>query len=69
MVVFDEPRAENIIRAVRPDVLVKGEDWQGKVVDGSEFVQSYGGRVVLAHLLEGRATSQTIDLLRRGNAK
>ena len=69
VVVFDEPRAENIIRAVRPDVLVKGEDWQGKVVDGSEFVQSYGGRVVLAHLLEGRATSQTIDLLRRGNAK
>jgi len=68
VVVFDDPRAEGIIRAVRPDVLVKGEDWQGKVVDGSEFVQSYGGRVVLARLLEGRGTSQTIDLLRRGKA-
>jgi D-beta-D-heptose 7-phosphate kinase/D-beta-D-heptose 1-phosphate adenosyltransferase len=68
VVVFDEPRAENIIRAVRPDVLVKGEDWQGKVVDGSEFVQSYRGRVVLARLLEGRATSQTIDRLCQGKA-
>jgi D-beta-D-heptose 7-phosphate kinase / D-beta-D-heptose 1-phosphate adenosyltransferase len=69
VVVFDETRAENIIRAVRPDVLIKGEDWQGKVVDGSDFVQSYGGRVVLARLLEGRATTQTIELLRRGKAQ
>jgi D-beta-D-heptose 7-phosphate kinase/D-beta-D-heptose 1-phosphate adenosyltransferase len=69
VVIFDEVRAENIIRAVRPDVLVKGEDWQGKVVDGSEFVQSYGGRVILAKLLEGRATSGTIQRLRNAQAQ
>jgi bifunctional ADP-heptose synthase (sugar kinase/adenylyltransferase) len=66
VVVFHEPRAENIIRAVRPDILVKGEDWQGKPVDGAEFVQSCGGDVVFAKLLEGRATSGTIERLRRG---
>ena len=43
VVVIDDPRAENIIRAVRPDVLVKGQDWEGKVVDGGEFVNSYAG--------------------------
>lgn len=64
VVVFDDPRAENIIRTVRPDVLVKGQDWEGKVVDGSDFVQSYGGKVVLARLLEGRATTRTIERLR-----
>ncbi len=64
VVEFDDPRAENIIRAVRPDVLVKGQDWEGKVVDGSEFVSSYGGKVVLARLLEGRATTRTIERLR-----
>jgi D-beta-D-heptose 7-phosphate kinase / D-beta-D-heptose 1-phosphate adenosyltransferase len=49
---------------VRPDVLIKGEDWRGKTVDGADFVQSYGGRVVLAHLLKGRGTSETIQRLR-----
>jgi D-beta-D-heptose 7-phosphate kinase/D-beta-D-heptose 1-phosphate adenosyltransferase len=36
VVIFDDPRAEKIIRAVRPDILVKGEDWQGKTIDGSK---------------------------------
>jgi D-beta-D-heptose 7-phosphate kinase / D-beta-D-heptose 1-phosphate adenosyltransferase len=68
VVLFNEPRAENIIRTIRPDILVKGQDWQGKTVDGGDFVQSYGGRVVLAPLLEGRATTQTIARLRSGEA-
>ncbi|HEV3114076.1 MAG TPA: adenylyltransferase/cytidyltransferase family protein, partial [Candidatus Binataceae bacterium] len=65
VVIFDDPRAEQIIHAVRPDILVKGEDWQGKTVDGADFIQSYGGKVVFAKLLEGRATSVTIERLRR----
>jgi D-beta-D-heptose 7-phosphate kinase / D-beta-D-heptose 1-phosphate adenosyltransferase len=64
VVIFGETRAENIIRAVRPDVLIKGDDWRGKTVDGADFVQSYGGRVVLAKLLKGRGTSETIQRLR-----
>ncbi len=66
VVIFDDPRAENIIRTVRPDVLIKGEDWQGKIVDGAEFVESYGGKVVFAKLLEGRGTTDTIQRV-RGN--
>ena len=61
VVTFDEPHANDIIRSVRPDVLVKGADWHGKIVDGQELIQSYGGKVVLAPLLEGRATTRTID--------
>ncbi|MGH7813166.1 MAG: PfkB family carbohydrate kinase [Candidatus Binataceae bacterium] len=64
--VFDEARAERIIRAVKPDVLVKGEDWRGKRVDGQAFVESRGGRVALAPLLGGRATSATIAKIRAG---
>ncbi|MGH7864454.1 MAG: PfkB family carbohydrate kinase [Candidatus Binataceae bacterium] len=64
VVIFDDARAEKIIRAVRPDVLVKGEDWRGKRIDGKEFVESRGGRVVLAPLLRGRSTSRTIARLR-----
>jgi len=61
VVVFDETRAEKIIRAVKPDVLIKGEDWRGKPLDGQAFVESRGGRVALAPLLGGRSTSATID--------
>jgi D-beta-D-heptose 7-phosphate kinase/D-beta-D-heptose 1-phosphate adenosyltransferase len=63
VVVFDDTRAEAIVRAVKPNVLVKGEDWRGKTVDGGTFVKSYGGKVVLAPLLDGRSTTQTISRL------
>jgi D-beta-D-heptose 7-phosphate kinase/D-beta-D-heptose 1-phosphate adenosyltransferase len=65
VVVFDDERAEKIIRAVSPDILVKGEDWRGKTVDGGKFVESRGGRVVLAPLLDGKGTTQTIERLRK----
>ena len=64
VVVFDETRAERIIRAVRPEVLVKGEDWRDKTVDGQTFVEARGGRVALAPLLSGHSTSRTIERLR-----
>ena len=43
--VFEDRGPKRIVRAVKPDVLVKGEDWRGKTVDGGEFVESHGGRV------------------------
>jgi D-beta-D-heptose 7-phosphate kinase/D-beta-D-heptose 1-phosphate adenosyltransferase len=46
---------------LRPDVLVKGQDWAGKGVVGAEFVESYGGRVVLVPLVEGLSTTNTIE--------
>jgi D-beta-D-heptose 7-phosphate kinase/D-beta-D-heptose 1-phosphate adenosyltransferase len=64
VVIFDETRAERIVRAVRPDVLVKGEDYHGQTVDGQAFVESYGGRVALAPLLGGHGTTQTLERVR-----
>jgi D-beta-D-heptose 7-phosphate kinase/D-beta-D-heptose 1-phosphate adenosyltransferase len=68
VVVFDDPRAEGIIRELRPDVLVKGADWRGQPVDGQEFVESNGGQVLLAPLLEGYSTTSTIARLRATGA-
>ncbi|HXW84017.1 MAG TPA: PfkB family carbohydrate kinase, partial [Candidatus Binataceae bacterium] len=64
VVIFDEVRAEKIIRRVKPDVLIKGEDWRGKTVDGREFVEARGGKVVLAPLLAGKSTSATLKQIR-----
>jgi D-beta-D-heptose 7-phosphate kinase/D-beta-D-heptose 1-phosphate adenosyltransferase len=64
IVIFDEPTPERLIRAVRPDALVKGEDWRKKGVVGREFVESYGGRVVLAPLIQGLSTTALVDRIR-----
>lgn len=57
---FDEPSVLNLIKKVRPDVLVKGEDWAVKGVVGREFVESYGGKVTLAPLVNGKSSTATI---------
>jgi D-beta-D-heptose 7-phosphate kinase/D-beta-D-heptose 1-phosphate adenosyltransferase len=60
IVLFDESTPANLVEEVRPDVLVKGEDWREKGVVGRDFVESYGGRVVLAKIVKGHSTSDII---------
>ncbi|MEY8481197.1 D-glycero-beta-D-manno-heptose 1-phosphate adenylyltransferase [Lachnospiraceae bacterium 48-21] len=64
VVVFDEDTPENLIHAVKPDVLVKGGDYEDKAVAGADFVKENGGKVVLIPLLEGRSTTNMIDKVR-----
>ena len=62
--VFDEDTPEELLRALRPDLLVKGADYAVANVVGAEFVASYGGRVLLAELLDGHSTTATLGRLR-----
>jgi len=62
--VFDEPDPLNLIKKVKPDVLVKGQDWAEKGVVGREFVESYGGKVVLAPIVEGKSSTATIEKMK-----
>jgi len=67
--VFDEPDPLNLIKKVKPDLLVKGQDWAQKGVIGRDFVESYGGSVVLAPLVEGKSSTATIEKIRRSQIK
>jgi D-beta-D-heptose 7-phosphate kinase/D-beta-D-heptose 1-phosphate adenosyltransferase len=58
---FDEDTPIELIKAVRPDVLVKGEDYAKEQVVGWDFVESCGGKVALAPLIDGRSTSAVIQ--------
>jgi D-beta-D-heptose 7-phosphate kinase/D-beta-D-heptose 1-phosphate adenosyltransferase len=60
VVVFHEEVPLNLINALRPDVLVKGADYALDEVVGAQEVKSWGGKVVLAELLSGHSTSNTI---------
>ena len=62
--VFDEPDPLNLIKKIKPDILVKGEDWAEKGVVGREFVESYGGKVLLARLVEGKSSTVTIEKMK-----
>lgn len=64
--IFDEPTPYALIDAIRPDVLVKGQDWADRPIVGAELVGSYGGRVVLAPLVDGLSTTATIQRIRSG---
>ena len=59
VVIFDEDEPAPLIDTIIPDVLVKGEDW-AHYVSGRETVEANGGKVVLAKMVEGKSTTDTI---------
>ncbi len=66
IVFFGEDTPEKLIHALKPDVLVKGADWEKADIVGGKFVESYGGKVRRIKFEEGRSTTKTIEKLKRG---
>lgn len=63
VVVFTQSTPLELIKAIRPDVLVKGADYSREAVVGGDFVESYGGRVHLADLRPGVSSTRIIQRL------
>jgi D-beta-D-heptose 7-phosphate kinase/D-beta-D-heptose 1-phosphate adenosyltransferase len=61
LVIFDEDTPLELITALRPDILVKGGDYQAEDVVGKDIVESYGGRVELISFVDGKSTTNIID--------
>jgi len=61
---FDQETPIELIRRLRPDVLVKGGDYTIEGVVGAEDVQQSGGRVLLVDLVEGHSTTRLIEAIR-----
>ena len=60
--IFEDPSVLSLVQKVKPDVLIKGGDWGGKEgVVGYDFVESYGGKVMLAPLVQGKSSTATIE--------
>jgi len=64
IIVFDDDTPAALIEMVKPDILVKGEDWKDKGVVGQEFVESRGGKVVLAKMVDGKSSTNTISKMK-----
>ncbi len=65
VVVFDEETPHDLIAALQPDVLVKGDDWAETAIVGREIVEGRGGTVVRVPIEPGRSTSAIIRKIRR----
>jgi D-beta-D-heptose 7-phosphate kinase/D-beta-D-heptose 1-phosphate adenosyltransferase len=64
LIAFDEDTPCNLIRALRPDVFVKGGDYTRERLPEAPLVEELGGRVVLLPYLEGQSTSGLIAQIR-----
>ena len=61
--VFTEDTPYELIKMIQPDILVKGGDYEGKKVVGSDIVKE----VKLVQFIDGRSTSKTIDKIQGCN--
>jgi D-beta-D-heptose 7-phosphate kinase/D-beta-D-heptose 1-phosphate adenosyltransferase len=64
--VFEEDTPLEIVKALRPDVLVKGADWQEKGIVGAEEVEGWGGQVVVVRLVENQSTTGIVESIQEG---
>ena len=60
VVIFDEDEPRDLIANLLPQVLIKGRDW-AHYVSGRDVVETNGGKVVLADMVEGKSTTDTIE--------
>ncbi|RNC82300.1 MAG: D-glycero-beta-D-manno-heptose 1-phosphate adenylyltransferase [Phycisphaera sp.] len=64
VVPFSEDTPIRLIEEIKPDVLIKGADYRREEVVGYDIVESYGGRVELIDLVEGKSTTGTIERMK-----
>ncbi len=65
VVIFGEDTPLELIKTIRPDTLVKGSDYTINQVVGAKEMESWGGHVILADLVQGHSTTAIIEKLTR----
>ncbi len=63
--IFDELTPENLIKEIKPDVLVKGGDWSENEIIGADFVKKNGGEVFSLKLKDGFSSSSIVEKIRQ----
>ena len=61
VILFDEETPMELIKSVRPDVLVKGGDYKISTIVGADFVKQNGGNVIVIPFLEDHSSTNYIN--------
>ena len=64
VILFDEETPLDLVRDLKPDVLVKGGDYAPEDIVGGDLVRSGGGRVLTVPLVKGYSTTSIVERLR-----
>ncbi|MDP9229147.1 MAG: D-glycero-beta-D-manno-heptose 1-phosphate adenylyltransferase, partial [Bacteroidota bacterium] len=64
VIIFEEDTPLELIKAIKPDVLVKGGDYEMDQIAGAKEVLASGGRIVQNPVLEGFSTTSIINKLK-----
>ncbi|HQP91172.1 MAG TPA: D-glycero-beta-D-manno-heptose 1-phosphate adenylyltransferase [Candidatus Omnitrophota bacterium] len=64
IVLFSQDTPYDLIKTIRPDILVKGGDWKKKDIIGSDIVGSYGGKTITVPYLPNRSTTSILKKIR-----
>jgi D-beta-D-heptose 7-phosphate kinase/D-beta-D-heptose 1-phosphate adenosyltransferase len=62
---FNEETPLRVIRELKPDILIKGADWNKNNIVGADIVRKLGGRVLTVKLAKGRSTTNLIKKIAR----
>jgi D-glycero-beta-D-manno-heptose 1-phosphate adenylyltransferase len=62
--VFSEDTPYNLIKEVKPNLLVKGGDWKEEQIIGSDIVKAGGGKVLSLKFKDGFSTTNIIEKIR-----
>ncbi len=60
IIIFNEDTPLDLIKTIKPDILIKGADWSNKPIVGSDVVESYGGKTLTIPYIKNRSTSGII---------
>jgi rfaE bifunctional protein nucleotidyltransferase chain/domain len=66
IVIFHDSTPLELIKGVRPQILIKGGDWTPDKIVGREVVEKAGGEVLSLPLLAGYSTTGFVEKIRKG---
>lgn len=64
VILFDEPTPQRLIEALKPDILVKGDDYTVENIVGADFILKNGGTVETVALVKGYSTTALIEKIK-----
>lgn len=67
--IFGDQTPDKWLMKIRPHIHVKGSDWTLKTMPERETVEKIGGKIVLAPLVKGKSTTNTINKVLRGGSQ
>ncbi|WP_462246479.1 nucleotidyl transferase family protein, partial [Faecalitalea cylindroides] len=61
VILMEDSNPVNIIKNIKPNISVKGEDWKNKNVPEQKILESYGGKIEFIPLYQGKSTTNIIE--------